>query len=70
MVDWEAEGKVMPDFDKLENQKRQGAQREGDLPLWAARQQKVSVQKGYHVQCATGLSRCATSSLTSRCART
>lgn len=41
MVDWEAEGKVMPDFAKLENQQRQGAQREGDLPLWAARQQKV-----------------------------
>ncbi|CAN0146072.1 unnamed protein product, partial [Ectocarpus sp. 12 AP-2014] len=67
MVDWAAEGKVMPDFDKLENQKRQGAQREGDLPLWAARQQKFSVQKEYHVQCATCLSRCATSSLTSRC---
>lgn len=41
MVDWEAEGKVMPDFAKLENQQRQGAQREGDLPQWAARQQKV-----------------------------
>lgn len=41
MVDWEAEGKVMPDFAKLENQQRQGAQQEGDLPNWAARQQKV-----------------------------
>ncbi|CAM9782219.1 unnamed protein product [Scytosiphon promiscuus] len=41
MVDWEGEGKVMPDFAKLENQQRQGAQQEGDLPDWAARQQKV-----------------------------
>lgn len=40
-MDWEGEGKVMPDFDKLENQQRLGAQQEGDLPLWAARQQKV-----------------------------
>lgn len=41
MVDWEAEGKVMPDFAKLEGQKGMGPQQEGDLPLWAARQQKV-----------------------------
>eukprot|EP00752_Nemacystus_decipiens_P011823 g10491.t1 len=40
-MDWEGEGKVMPDFAKLENQQRLGAQQEGDLPLWAARQQKV-----------------------------
>eukprot|EP00903_Cladosiphon_okamuranus_P014515 g13464.t1 len=40
-MDWEGEGKVMPDFDALENQQRLGAQQEGDLPLWAARQQKV-----------------------------
>ncbi|CAM9705854.1 unnamed protein product [Discosporangium mesarthrocarpum] len=36
MVDWEGEGKVMPDFGKLE-----GTQRDGDLPAWAARQKKV-----------------------------
>lgn len=41
MVDWEAEGKVMPDFAKLEGKKGKGAQQEGDLPLWAARQHKV-----------------------------
>lgn len=41
MVDWAAEGKVMPDFAKLEERKGQGAQQEGDLPQWAARQQKV-----------------------------
>ena len=41
MVDWAGEGKVMPDFAKLEGKKRQGAQQEGDLPVWAARQQKV-----------------------------
>ena len=42
MVDWAAEGKVMPDFAKLENQmRRQGARHGGDLPPWAARQQKV-----------------------------
>lgn len=41
MVDWEAEGKVMPDFDALEKKQGQGAQQEGDLPVWAARQQKV-----------------------------
>ena len=40
-MDWEGEGKVMPDFAALEKQQRLGAQQEGDLPLWAARQQKV-----------------------------
>lgn len=40
-MDWEGEGKVMPDFDKLEASKRAGSQQAGDLPQWAARQQKV-----------------------------
>lgn len=40
-MDWEGEGKVMPDFAKLEGKKRAGSQQAGDLPQWAARQQKV-----------------------------
>ncbi|CAM9631715.1 unnamed protein product [Choristocarpus tenellus] len=36
MVDWEGEGKVMPDFGKLER-----VQGDSDLPVWAARQKKV-----------------------------
>lgn len=41
MVDWEGEGKVMPDFAKLEGKGGRGARHGDDLPQWAARQQKV-----------------------------
>jgi homoserine trans-succinylase len=35
MVDYEAEGKVMPDFNALDKSKQK------ELPVWAVRQQKV-----------------------------
>lgn len=41
MVDKTANGKVMPDFASLEKKPRKGAQKAGDLPQWAALQQKV-----------------------------
>lgn len=41
MVDQTANGKVMPDFASLEKKPRKGAQKAGDLPQWAALQQKV-----------------------------